>query len=88
MVRLNGCAALGAVEVLGGAENVRVPREPKLPPPPTRASAGETVTISGAASDKTMADRLYDAAQTLGKSHGKSLKSPAGGSAPNMGSGA
>ncbi len=29
-VRLNGCAALGAVDVLGGAENVRVPRDPEL----------------------------------------------------------
>ena len=28
MVRLKGCAAPGAVEVLGGAENVRAPREP------------------------------------------------------------
>ena len=38
-VRLNGCAAPGAVDVLGGAEKVRAPREPELTPPPTRASA-------------------------------------------------
>jgi hypothetical protein len=55
MVRLNGCAVLGAVEVEGGAENVRAPREPELPPPPTRASAAVTATTSGKASDKTMA---------------------------------
>jgi hypothetical protein len=55
MVRLNGCAADGAVDVLGGAENVRVPREPELKPPPTRASAGEAASITGNASDKTMA---------------------------------
>ena len=30
MVRLNGCAVPGAVDVLGGAENVRAPREPEL----------------------------------------------------------
>src|SRR4030088_1336718 len=39
--RLKGCAVFGAVEVLGGAENVRPPREPELTPPPTPASAGE-----------------------------------------------
>src|SRR6202043_3489168 len=33
IVRLNGCGVPGAVEVLGGAENVRSPREPELPPP-------------------------------------------------------
>jgi hypothetical protein len=54
MVRLNGCAVLGAVEVEGGAENVRAPREPELTPPPIRASA-EVATTSGKASDKTTA---------------------------------
>jgi hypothetical protein len=54
-VRLNGWAVLGAVEVDGGAENVRVPREPELMPPPTLASAEEAATISGIASDKTTA---------------------------------
>ena len=34
-VRFIGCAAPGAVVVLGGAEKVRDPREPELPPPPT-----------------------------------------------------
>jgi hypothetical protein len=55
IVRLNGCAVLGAVDVLGGAENVRAPREPELKPPPTRASAGEMTSMVGNASDKTMA---------------------------------
>jgi hypothetical protein len=45
----------GAVDVLGGAENVRVPREPELKPPPTRASAGEAAEINGNASDRTTA---------------------------------
>jgi hypothetical protein len=54
-VRLNGCAALGAVEVLGGAENVRDPRDPELMPPPTLASADETASMTGNASDKMTA---------------------------------
>src|ERR1700744_910616 len=37
MVRLNGCAALGAVEVLGGAEKVGPPRESELNHHTTRA---------------------------------------------------
>jgi len=52
---LNGCAVPGAVDVLGGAENVRAPREPELMPPPTRASAGEMADINGSANDKTTA---------------------------------
>jgi len=55
MVRLNGCAVPGAVEVLGGAENVRAPREPELTPPPIRASATETASSNGNANDKTTA---------------------------------
>src|ERR1700733_6448054 len=55
MVRLKGDAEPGAVEVLGGAEKVREPREPELKPPPTRASAGEIAEIKGNASDKTTA---------------------------------
>ncbi|MGB3505607.1 MAG: hypothetical protein WBA37_09535, partial [Xanthobacteraceae bacterium] len=48
MVRLNGCAAFGAVVVVDGAEKVREPREPKLPPRPARASAAEiAMTING-----------------------------------------
>jgi hypothetical protein len=54
-VRLKGCAAPGEVEVLGGAEKVRAPRDPELMPPPIRASAGGTVEISGKASDRTTA---------------------------------
>jgi hypothetical protein len=53
---LNGCAALGAVEVLGGAENVRVPRDPELIPPPIRASAGAIADINGSANDRTTAN--------------------------------
>jgi hypothetical protein len=55
MVRFNGWAAPGDVDVLGGAENVRPPREPELPPPPTRASAAEIASITGNANDKTTA---------------------------------
>jgi hypothetical protein len=54
-VRLNGCAAFGAVDVLGGAENDRVPRDPELNPPPIRASADEAATIKGSANDRTTA---------------------------------
>src|SRR5258705_10204504 len=57
-VRLNGWAVPGAVDVLGGAENVRPPREPELMPPPTRASADEIATTNGSASDKTTAIAL------------------------------
>src|SRR5436305_10252030 len=58
MVRLKGCAAFGAVDVLGGAEKVRPPREPELPPPPTRASAAETASITGKPSARTTASVL------------------------------
>jgi hypothetical protein len=54
-VRLNGCAEPGAVDVLGGAEKVRVPREPMLEPPPIRASADEAASINGNANDRTTA---------------------------------
>ncbi len=66
MVRLNGWAVLGAVEVDGGAENVRVPREPELEPPPIRASATEAITTSGMASDKmTASERTKPEARCL-----------------------
>src|SRR6476620_6997405 len=45
-VRFIGCAEPGAVVVLGGAEKVRDPRGPELPPPPTRASAAEIAMTS------------------------------------------
>ena len=61
-MRLNGCAEPGAVDVLGGAENVRDPREPELEPPPTRASADEIASTVGTASDKTTAMARNDAA--------------------------
>jgi hypothetical protein len=54
MVRLKGCAVPGAVEVLGGAENVRAPREPMLKPPPTRASAVD-IESTGSASARAIA---------------------------------
>jgi hypothetical protein len=54
-VRLNGCAVLGAVDVLGGAAKVRDPRDPELIPPPTRASAAETAMANGSATDRTTA---------------------------------
>jgi hypothetical protein len=56
IVRLNGCAVLGAVDVLGGAEKVRPPREPELLPPPMRASAeDDTAIATGNASAKAIA---------------------------------
>jgi hypothetical protein len=55
MVRLNGDAVPGAVEVLGGAEKVRAPRDPELIPPPIRASTDAAVSNKGKASDKTTA---------------------------------
>jgi hypothetical protein len=55
MVRLKGCAVFGAVDVLGGAEKVRAPRDPELTPPPIRASADETASINGKANDKATA---------------------------------
>src|SRR6266700_3694229 len=54
-VRLNGSAVPGAVDVEGGAEKVRVPREPTLDPPPMRASAEETTSTDGSATDRTTA---------------------------------
>src|SRR3974390_106723 len=83
--RLKGCAVPGAVEVEGGGEKVRVPRDPELKPPPTRASADETVPASGTASA-----RVTVIAWTIARARWVnfmlvSLISPAGGSAFNMG---
>src|SRR5437868_13476248 len=55
VVRLNGWAVPGAVDVLGGGENVREPREPDEKPPPTRASADETAATDGIANARTTA---------------------------------
>ena len=52
---MNGEAVLGAVDVLGGAEKLREPRDPELMPPPTRASAGVTADINGRAKASAMA---------------------------------
>jgi hypothetical protein len=51
---------VGAVDVVGGAENVRLPRLPELKPPPTRASAAlasmpiASTTANAAASLRTL----------------------------------
>ncbi|MGB7257417.1 MAG: hypothetical protein WBD48_05015 [Pseudolabrys sp.] len=50
IVRSTGEAALGAVRVAGGAENVRMPRLPPEKPPPARASASPAAKTSTAAS--------------------------------------
>jgi hypothetical protein len=54
-VRLKGCVVPGAVDVLGGAENDRPPREPELKPPPTRASAVDIASTAGTANDRITA---------------------------------
>ena len=82
MVRLNGCAALGAVEVLGGAENVRAPREPELKPPPTRASAGEIGEHQRQRQRQRDGNRLDEAAGALREFHVYSLKNPRQGKRP------
>ena len=87
-VRLIGCAVPGAVDVVGGAEKVREPREPELQPPPTRASADEIAITSGQRQRQDDGDRLNNAARALREIHVCFLKSPAWGSAPKMGSAA
>src|ERR1043166_1794370 len=67
MVRCIGCAAIGAVDVLGGGEKGLVPLEPKLLPPPTPASAD--------------ADGPGDAMGALRESHSYSLWFPGRGNA-------
>jgi hypothetical protein len=52
---LNGCAVPGAVEVDGGIEKVRVPREPEDMPPPTRASAADMASVEASAKDSATA---------------------------------
>jgi hypothetical protein len=52
---LKGEAVPGAVEVDGGAANVRLPRDPELKPPPIRASAAETASTVGNASERITA---------------------------------
>ncbi|WP_205756994.1 hypothetical protein, partial [Lactobacillus crispatus] len=60
-LRSNGRAALGAVEVDGGAENVRDPRDPELEPPPMRASAADAISATGMATDSTTAKAFMEA---------------------------
>ena len=83
-MRLKGCAVPGAVVVLGGAEKVRPPREPELPPPPTRASAAEIAMTRGTASERTIAMALTIPRARCEKFMSVSL-SPVWGSAPKMG---
>ena len=54
-LRLNGEAVPGAVDVLGGIENEREPRDPDEKPPPMRASAGAITDSVGIASASMMA---------------------------------
>jgi hypothetical protein len=61
MVRCIGCAAFGAVRVIGGGANVREPRDPELKPRPPRASALDTVTTNGTATAKAIAKTLSQA---------------------------
>lgn len=86
MVRLNGCAMLGAVEVLGGAENVRAPREPEPKPPPIRASAGEIAAANGTASASATAIAWTRPRARCVNFMSIPSKIPGRGSAPKMGS--
>jgi hypothetical protein len=61
IVRCIGCAAVGAVRVIGGAENVRLPREPMLKPRPPRASASELTISIGPATIRATARSLINA---------------------------
>jgi hypothetical protein len=88
MVRLKGCALPGAVEVLGGAEKVRAPREPELMPPPIRASADEIADSNGSASAKVTAIALTMPQARCVNFMTISSKIPGRGSASNMGSAA
>ena len=51
--------------VLGGAEKVRDPREPELPPPPTRASAAEIAIADGSATRQDNGDRPNNSARAV-----------------------
>ncbi|MGX1428017.1 hypothetical protein AB7M59_008452 [Bradyrhizobium elkanii] len=82
-VRFIGATEPGAVLVEGGAENVREPREP---PPPTRASAAETVIITGSASAiATAIARTIPRVRCEKFMLVSSKDSPAWGNAPKMG---
>ena len=54
--RSKGEAVPGMVRVDGGADQLREPREPKLPPPPMRASAMAGANASSAASAREISD--------------------------------
>jgi hypothetical protein len=85
MVRCIGCAADGAVDVLGGAVKVLVPRDPELPPPPMRASADDMAIITGNANDRATAIALKKPRVRWVNFMVNPLWSPAGGYANKMG---
>jgi hypothetical protein len=60
-----GAAAFGAVGVGGAASNVRLPRLPKLLPPPARASAASTANASAAVSASVKTLRRENDMKTL-----------------------
>ena len=70
-LRCIGCDQRGAVLVEGGIEKVRLPREPKLKPPPARASTDEVP--SGRASTSVSARRVLLSAARLGDVGEKNL---------------
>jgi hypothetical protein len=80
-----GCAAPGAVVVLGGAEKVRDPREPELPPPPTRASAFRDDNRQRERHGQDNRESPNNSARALREIHVFFLSPQDWGSAPNMG---
>jgi hypothetical protein len=85
MLRSNGRAVVGAVDVLGGAENVRDPRDPELDPPPMRASAADATSATGIATERTTAKALMEARMRCENLIVQSFDPRQGESAPNMG---
>ena len=82
MVRLNGCAAPGAVEVDGGAEKLLEPREPELEPPPIAGIGRRGGDDRGRQGQRHGdGDGTDQAAGALREFHGVSLKSPTRGAA-------
>jgi hypothetical protein len=61
MLRSKGEAAPGIVRVEGGADQVRMPRLPKLPPPPIRASAIAGARAKRPARNKILSDPRFNA---------------------------
>jgi hypothetical protein len=82
-VRLKGCAVPGAVDVEGGAEKVREPREPELKPPPTRASAEDIARTVGSASARATA-MAWTTPRIRNENFMSLVLIPGMGNAPNM----